>query len=201
MVGRVRWWLPGTTAGGSRICGAVRRVPDKWSRASIVQPYSVSKPFVALCALHLVNQGKLDLDVPVGRYWPRFRAKATVRQVLSHQAGVVAIDEPVSVDAFYDWGQLCGHLERQEPQWEPGTAHGESVLFYGHLVGELVRRIDGRTLGRFLRKEVCGPLGLDFHVGLRHVDLARAVDLTVPVVHSWCHTPEQQAQHLMSDQF
>jgi CubicO group peptidase (beta-lactamase class C family) len=150
----------------------------KWSRDSIVQPYSVSKPFVALCALHLVDQGKLDLDAPVGRYWPRFRAQATVRQVLSHQAGVVAIDEPVSADAFYDWDRLCGYLERQEPQWEPGTAHGESALFYGHLVGELVRRIDGRTPGRFLREEISGPLGLDFHVGLRRADLARAVDLT-----------------------
>jgi CubicO group peptidase (beta-lactamase class C family) len=150
----------------------------KWCGDSIVQPYSVSKPFAALCALRLVDQGKLDLDAPVERYWPRFRAKATVRQVLSHQAGVVAIDEPVSVDAFYDWDRLCGLLERQEPQWEPGTAHGESALFYGHLVGELVRRIDGRTLGRFLREEVCGPVGLDFQVGLRDADLARAVDLT-----------------------
>ena len=150
----------------------------KWSWDSIVQPYSVSKPFVALCALYLVDQGKLELDAAVGRYWPRFRAQATVRQVLSHQAGVVAIDEPVSADAFYDWDRLCGYLERQEPQWEPGTAHGESALFYGHLVGELVRRIDGRTPGRFLREEVCGPLGLDFHVGLRRAELTRAVDLT-----------------------
>jgi CubicO group peptidase (beta-lactamase class C family) len=82
------------------------------------------------------------------------RAPASVRQLLSHQAGVVALDEPAPTEAFYDWDWLCSLLAEQEPAWEPGTAHGESALFYGHLVGELVRRVDGRGLGRFLREEV-----------------------------------------------
>jgi CubicO group peptidase (beta-lactamase class C family) len=148
-----------------------------WQAGSLVQPYSVSKPFVAACALRLADAGRLDPDAPVQRYWPEFRARATVRQVLSHQAGVVMLDRPVPTEAFYDWDYLCGLLAEQEPAWEPGTAHGESALFYGHLVGELVRRVDGRTPGRFLREEICGPLGLDFAFGLSPAEQARAVDL------------------------
>jgi CubicO group peptidase (beta-lactamase class C family) len=135
-------------------------------------------PFAAVCALRLIEAGRLDLDAPVQRYWPEFRARATVRHVLSHQVGVVMLDWQVPTGAFYDWDYLCGLLAAQEPSWEPGTAHGESPLFYGHLVGELVRRADGRGLGRFLREEVCGPCGLDFAFGLSPSQQARAVDLT-----------------------
>jgi CubicO group peptidase (beta-lactamase class C family) len=149
-----------------------------WRRESLVQPYSVSKPFVAVCALKLVESGGLGLDEPLQRYWPEFVAPATVRHLLSHQAGVVALDAPAPTEAFYDWNRLCRLLAAQEPAWEPGTAHGESALFYGHLVGELVRRVDGRTLGRFLREEICGPLGIDFSFGLDPAQQARTVELT-----------------------
>ena len=149
-----------------------------WRRDSIAMPYSVSKPFAALCALVLVDRGALDLDAPVQRYWPEFTAQATVRHVLSHQAGVVAIDEPAPTEAFFDWDRMCALLAAQPPEWEPGTAHGESALFYGHLVGELVRRVDGRTPGRFLREEICGPHGLDFAFGLDAREQERAVELT-----------------------
>ena len=149
-----------------------------WGRDSLVQPYSVTKPFAALCALLLVDQGRLDLEAPMRRYWPQFRADASVRQVLSHQAGVVAIDRPAPTEAFYDWDRLCELLAQQEPMWPPGTAHGESALFFGHLIGEVVRRIDGRSPGRFLREEVCGPLGLEFAIGLTPSEQDRAVELT-----------------------
>jgi CubicO group peptidase (beta-lactamase class C family) len=149
-----------------------------WRADSIAQPYSVTKPFAAVCALRLVDRGVLDLDAPVQRHWPEFLAPATVRQVLSHQAGVVALDEPVPTEVFYDWDRMCALLAAQPPQWPPGEAHGESALFYGHLVGELVRRVDGRRPGAFLRDEICEPLALDFHVGLGPGELARAVDLT-----------------------
>ena len=145
-----------------------------WEHDSIVQPYSVSKPFAALCALLLVDRGKLELDAPVQRYWPEFLAPATVRHVLSHQAGVVVLDDPAPTEVLYDWDELCARLARQEPLWPPGTAHGESALFYGHLVGELVRRVDGRSLGSFLREEV----GLEFSFGLTASEQARAVDVT-----------------------
>jgi len=150
----------------------------RWEAGSLVQPYSVSKPFAAVCALRLVEAGRLDLDAPVRRYWPEFQAPATVRHVLSHQAGVVVLDRPVPAEAFYDWDWLCTLLAAQRPAWQPGTAHGESALFYGHLVGELVRRVDGRGIGQFLREEVCGPRGLDFAFGLNLGQQARAVHLT-----------------------
>jgi Beta-lactamase len=101
-------------------------------------------PFMGMLT-RLVEAGRLDLDAPVQRYWPEFRARATVRHILSHQAGVVALDQPAPTGAFYDWDRLCALLAAREPSWEPGTAHGESALFYGHLVGELVRRVDGLT--------------------------------------------------------
>ena len=118
-----------------------------WSRDSIAQPYSVSKPFVAVCALLLVQRGELELDAAVQRYWPEFTAKATVRQILSHQAGVVALGAPAPTELFFDWDEMCRRLAAEPPAWEPGTAIGESALFYGHLVGELVRRADGRRIG------------------------------------------------------
>lgn len=149
-----------------------------WEASSIVQPYSVSKPFAAVCVLHLAGEGRLELAAPMQRYWPEFRAPATVRQVLAHQAGVVALDQPAATEVFYDWDGLCRLLAAQAPAWEPGTAHGESALFYGHLVGELVRRVDGRSVGRYLREEICGPLGLDFSFGLGPEQQARAVELT-----------------------
>ena len=150
----------------------------RWQADSLTQAYSVVKAFVAVCALLLADRGQVDLGAPMQRYWPQFRAAASVRQVLSHQAGVVALAEPAPTEAFYDWDWLCALLAAQEPAWAPGTAHGESALFYGHLVGEVVRRVDGRGLGRFLREEVCGPLGLDYFVGLTAAEQARAVELT-----------------------
>src|SRR3712207_6486706 len=141
-------------------------------------PYSVTKPFAAVCVLVLVERGLVDLDSPMQRYWPGLRAPASVRDVLSHRAGLVVLDEEAPEEAFYDWTLLCSMLARQEPAWVPGTAQGESALFYGHLLGEVVRRVDGRTLGRFLREEVCGPHGLDFHIGLGDEELARVADLT-----------------------
>jgi CubicO group peptidase (beta-lactamase class C family) len=149
-----------------------------WRRDSVIMPYSVSKAFCAACALLLVERGQLDLDAPVARYWPGFTTPATVRQVLTHQAGLVALDRPLPTAALYDWERVCAALAAAEPLWTPGTAHGESALFFGHLVGELVRRVDGRGLGRFLREEVCGPLGLAFAVGLGPDEAGRAVELT-----------------------
>ena len=149
-----------------------------WSRDTTVMPYSVTKPFAALTALVLVDRGLLDLDAPVQRHWPELRAAATVRQLLSHQTGLVALADPAPTALLHDWNGLCARLAVEEPRWESGTAIGESALFYGHLVGELVRRVDGRTPGAFLRDEVCGPLGLDFAIGLRDDELARVADLT-----------------------
>jgi CubicO group peptidase (beta-lactamase class C family) len=133
---------------------------------------------VAMCALLLADRDRLDLDAPIATYWPEVRARTTMRQILAHSAGLVALDRPAPETVWYDWDDLCRRLAEQAPAWPPGTAIGESALFYGHLVGEVVRRVDGRSIGRFLRDEVCGPLGLDVHIGLADEDRARVVDLT-----------------------
>ena len=149
-----------------------------WVSDTLVMPYSVTKPFAAVCALMLADRELLDLDRPVSTYWPEITADTTVRQVLSHQSGHAYLEHPVPTKAFYDWDLLCRLIAEQSPQWPPGAGCGESALLYGHLVGEVVRRVDGRGLGTFLGDEVCGPLGLDFHIGLTGPDLDRVADLT-----------------------
>jgi CubicO group peptidase (beta-lactamase class C family) len=149
-----------------------------WTRDTTVMPYSVGKPLAAVCALKLVDEGRLGLDDSVQRHWPEFRARATVRHVLAHQAGVVALDRPAPTEVFYDWDALCALLAAQAPAWEPGSAQGESALFFGHLVGELVRRVDGRSVGTFLREEICAPHGIDFAFGLTATDQERLAELT-----------------------
>lgn len=149
-----------------------------WTAESVASPYSVSKPFAALPLLVLVDRGFVDLDAPMQRYWPEFVSAATVRHVLSHQSGIVGMDAPASTDLFFDWNTACARLAAQEPLWVPGTAHGECALFYGHLVGEPVHRLDGRPLGRFLREEVTDSLGIRFGFGLTSGEQRHAVDLT-----------------------
>lgn len=149
-----------------------------WRRDTLVMPYSVTKPFAALCVLTLVDRGVVELDAPMQRYWPELSAPATVRDVLSHRAGLVALDDDAPTEAFFDWDLMCSLLARQAPTWPPGSAQGESALFYGHLLGQVVRATDGRSVGAFLREEVCGPHGIDFHIGLGDAELDRVADLT-----------------------
>ena len=152
-----------------------------WQRDTLAMPYSVSKAMVAFCAIVLADRGRLDLDAPVAETWPEFGAAGkhavTVRQVLSHQAGVVALDESLTAEEMLDWERVAAALAAARPRFAPGTACGESARFYGHLVGELVRRIDGRTLGAFFRDEVAAPCGIDFHFGLGPAELARCAEM------------------------
>ena len=165
---------------GSR-CGmtdaGIDLVGGDWTPDSLVMPYSVSKAFAALPALVLADRGLLDLDAPLQRYWPEFGADVTLRQVLSHQSGIVGISDPAPMDVLYDWDRACELLARSELAWSPGTAIGECALFYGHLVGEPVRRVDGRSLGTFLREELTAPLGIEFYIGLSAAEQQRVVDL------------------------
>jgi CubicO group peptidase (beta-lactamase class C family) len=135
----------------------------------------------AFCVLVLVDRGVIGLDEPMARYWPEFgqagKERVTVRQTLSHQAGVVALREPQPLEILFDWGRACALLAAEAPWFEPGMAHAEHALFYGHLCGELVRRMDGRSLGAFWREEVAVPWRLDFHVGLGDREQLRVVDV------------------------
>ena len=149
-----------------------------WQRDSLVMPYSATKPFAAVAALVLVDRGRIELDAPIARYWPAFRAGATVRQALDHTAGIVTLDEPLPTEALFDAARMEAAVAAQAPAWAPGTALGEAALVYGHLLGGIVRRVDGRSLGALLRDEVTGPHAIDFHVGLRADEVSRAVELT-----------------------
>jgi CubicO group peptidase (beta-lactamase class C family) len=155
-----------------------------WDAETIVHAYSVSKPFVATCALLLADRGELDLDAPVSDYWPEYaqagKEDTLVRHLLTHQSGLLVLREPQPSEALLDWERVTGLLAAEPPLWEPGTRHGECAGFYGHLVGEVVRRVDGRSLGRFLAEEIAGPWGLDFHVGLGPAEQVRCARLLDP---------------------
>ena len=152
-----------------------------WERDTIVSLMSVTKGATALCAHMLHDRGLLDFDAPVVHYWPEFgkhgKDAITVRMVLTHQAGVPAIRKPVPPGKFYDWEWVIAALEDERPFWEPGTAVGYHALTFGFLVGELVRRISGKSLGAFFRDEVAGPLGLDFWIGCPDAEHARVSPL------------------------
>ncbi|WP_406221989.1 serine hydrolase domain-containing protein [Streptomyces canus] len=152
-----------------------------WERDTITNVFSTTKTMTALCALILADRGELDLDAPVARYWPEFAAagkeKVLVRHLLSHTAGLPHWEGPV--EELYDWPAATARLAAQPLLWEPGTAAGYHSLTQGFLVGEVLRRITGRTVGEFLAVEVTGPLDADFHIGLS-AEHDHRVALTVP---------------------
>jgi CubicO group peptidase (beta-lactamase class C family) len=156
-----------------------RTVP--WAEDTIACVFSTTKTMTSLAALVLVDRGELDLDASVATYWPEFAARGKagikVRQLLSHTSGVSGWDPPVSIDDVYDWDRSTAMLAAQAPWWEPGTASGYHALTYGHLIGEVIRRITGQRLGDFFAAQIAGPLGADFHIGLPPSEFHRIADL------------------------
>jgi CubicO group peptidase (beta-lactamase class C family) len=135
----------------------------------------------AICAHQLIERGLIDLDAPVARYWPEFaaggKAEIPVRWLLSHQAGLPAVRDLLPDDAVVNWDVMTAALAAQEPWWEPGTKHGYHALTYGFLVGEVIRRASGKSVGTWFRENVAGPLGADFHIGFGPELDARTSDL------------------------
>ena len=166
--------------GGWADAGRTRR----WTADTIVNVFSTTKAMTALCAHMLVDRGLLDPDAPVARYWPEFaqarKERLPVRDVLSHRAGLAAIHAPLPTEALYDWRRMIDALAAETPWWEPGTTSGYHAVTFGYLVGEIVRRLDGRTLGAFFRDEVAGPLGADFHIGLAASEDPRVAEIVPP---------------------
>ncbi|MGW2551720.1 serine hydrolase domain-containing protein [Streptomyces sp. NPDC001635] len=157
-----------------------------WERDTVVDVWSTTKGPAALCLHILADRGLLDLDAPVAEYWPEFAAagkeSVLVRHLLSHRAGLAGLREPHSADELYDWELTVARLAATEPWWEPGTRSGYHALTYGFLVGEVVRRVSGLLPGAFLEREVTGPLGIDFTIGLREKESGRAAELVQPPV-------------------
>lgn len=165
-----------------------------WARNTLVNVFSVGKALCALAAARIVEQGLIDFDVPVARVWPEFaqaeKAWITFRQLLCHQAGLPAIAEPLPDGAALDWAVMIHALERQKPWWAPGTAFGYHVNTYGFLVGEVVQRVAGKTLGTLIREEVAVPLGADIHIGLALEDHGRVAQYRWPETSTMQPPPE-----------
>ncbi len=141
-----------------------------WAADTLQLVFSTTKGAAAICIARLVEAGKLSYDEPVATYWPEFGAAGkeaiTVGQMMSHQAAVPYVDAPLTFEEVMAVEPVVHALEAQAPVWKLGTGHGYHALTYGWLAGELVRRVDGRSLGRYFADEVAGPLGLEFWIGL-----------------------------------
>lgn len=140
-----------------------------WQAGTIVNLYSVGKALTALCVLRLAEQGRLELEQPVARYWPEFaqagKERMPVRMLLTHQAGLPAVKRPLPPGTGLDWSAMCAALAEQAPWWEPGSDHGYHTNTQGYLAGEVVRRVTGKSIGTFFRDEVAAPGGIDFFFG------------------------------------
>jgi CubicO group peptidase (beta-lactamase class C family) len=152
-----------------------------WRADTLVSVASTTKGMTAVCLARLADGGSLDLDAPVARYWPEFaeagKGAIPVRWILCHRAGLPAIRAQLPAEALFDWERMTATLAAERPVWEPGSRHGYHALSFGHLAGEVLRRIDGRSPGTFFREEVARPLGLDFHIGLAAEDDARCAEI------------------------
>ena len=141
-----------------------------WQPDTMVVVFSCTKGATALCAHILASCNELDLDAPVAHYWPSFagqgKAEITVRMLLNHQAGLPGLSVPLPDGALNDFDAMVTLIERERPLWQPGTTHGYHAVTFGWLVGEVIRRVSGESVGSFLRRHVAEPLGVDFWIGL-----------------------------------
>lgn len=143
---------------------------EPWQRDTVTNVWSITKTMTTLCALLLVARGELGLSTPVAAYWPEFRTEGKdrieVRHLLGHTAGLPDWDQPMALDDLCDWEKATTLLARQAPRWEPGTASGYHRFTHGFLIGEVVRRVCGQSIGAFFADHIAGPLDIDFHIGL-----------------------------------
>ncbi|MEM7327401.1 MAG: serine hydrolase domain-containing protein [Pseudomonadota bacterium] len=155
-----------------------------WQEHTLVNVWSSTKTMAAMCLLVLADRGEVDLHASASKYWPEFaqngKDKVEVRHFMSHSAGLSGMDEPVDPDALYDWGWMTAALARQAPWWEPGSQSGYHALTQGYLIGEIVRRVTGQSLGEFYAQEIAGPLDADFHIGTSEEIDQRVSDVIPP---------------------
>jgi CubicO group peptidase (beta-lactamase class C family) len=163
-------------------CDEEHRTP--WGENTITNVWSTTKTVTNLAALMLADRGLLDPYAPVAKYWPEFaengKERIEVRHILSHTSGVSGWEAPFTTEDMYDREAATRQLATQAPWWEPGTASGYHAQNQGHLVGELVRRLTGKTLKTFVAQEIAGPLGADFQIGAIEADWGRIAPVTPP---------------------
>ncbi len=164
-----------------------------WQHDTLANVYSTTKGITAIALHRLVDEGRVDLDAPVARYWPEFaragKERILVRQLLSHEAGLAAVRRPLPPGSIYNWDAMVEALAEETPWWEPGTAHGYHALTFGWLVGEVIRRVRGRSLGAVVRDEIAHPLGVEFEVGFGP-DLDERV---APLIAGPVHAPDDSS--------
>jgi len=155
-----------------------------WEADTITNVWSTTKTVTSLAALMLADRGELDVNAPVAQYWPEFAAAGKegvlVRHLLSHTSGVSGLDQPAVIEDLYDWDKSTARFAAQAPWWEPGTASGYHALNFGHLIGEVLRRITGKSLKQFVAEEIAGPLGADFQIGAAEKDWGRISNVIPP---------------------
>lgn len=155
-----------------------------WKEATIALVFSAAKGPTATCIHRLVEQGLLDVDQPVARYWPEFgcngKEQITLRMVLSHQAGLAAVDGKLTLEEVLAWNPVIEAIAAQAPNWEPGAEHGYHARSFGWILGELIRRVTGLSPGQYLQQEIAEPLGLHYWVGLPTEQLPHCARLVPP---------------------
>jgi CubicO group peptidase (beta-lactamase class C family) len=156
-----------------------------WRQDTLVNTYSSTKGVASACTTLLESRGLIDYAAPVSLYWPAFaqagKGEITVEMMLSHQGGLSGLKTPLTMEDLYDWEKMTTLLEQAEPLWEPGAVAGYHALTWGFLAGELVRRTDGRTIGRFLQEELATPLGADYFIGVPEAEDARVAEMIPPL--------------------
>ena len=152
-----------------------------WERDTIASVASTTKGMVATCIHILVERGLLDIDLPAAHYWPEFAQKGKenipIRWLLCHRSGLPGVRQDMPPESLYDWDRYAAAIAETEPWWKPGTKHGYHALTFGYLVGEVIRRITGKSVGQFFQSEVTGPLEADFFIGVPEAQDHRAAEI------------------------
>lgn len=190
--------------GGSRSAG---EGPDDWSDDTLVNLFSVSKTLFVLCVLLLVDRGRIALDDPVCLHWPEFAANGkeaiTVRQVLSHTAGLPGVSERLESADIFDRARICRCLEQESPWWPPGTRRGVHTQFYCHLIGEIVRRVTGESIATLWRRDLAPALGAtDAFMGVpdrEHSRIAHCVPFTPAEKAAYLSDPDSLLYRVMTN--
>ncbi len=155
-----------------------------WTADTLACVCSCTKGMTAIAMHRLAEQGRVDYDAPVAQYWPEFAAagkeRVTVRHLLTHSAGLPRLRDALPAGGIFDWGTVVDAFAAEEPMWEPGTAHGYHTLSFGHLNGEVIRRVDGRDLGTMFREDIAAPFGIDFFIGTPSSEDHRVAELALP---------------------
>ncbi len=152
-----------------------------WEEDTLVNVFSVTKGVTATCISRLIDQGKLDPNKRVGHYWPEYscngKEDTKVSDLLCHRAAMFGFKGGIPQGSFQDWDQFVEQLQSQTPYSKPGISQGYHALTFGWLVGELIRRVDGRSVGQYFREEIAAPLKIDFHIGLAEENFSRCAEM------------------------